>query len=152
MKYKLILPTLILIAISLTTGCYDTNIKVRANIISGPSINQNKKGSPSPLEVRIYYLTNEQAFQNASYLDLFRRDQDLLKNDLVRKPEIFVIRAGQTIPYRTNISDKAKYIGIAAAFRIRNNKQWKIIKRTNLFGYEYLTIKIDNFNLVLIHD
>ena len=79
MKYLALLFNLILI--SLLTGCMTTHVKV--DVSASDSINLSKWDESLPVVLKVYQLTDIQAFKNASFEELWKSDKKIRSDTLI---------------------------------------------------------------------
>ena len=88
------------------------------------NINPNIAGRASPLVVRIYHLKSYAAFKSADFNELYKKDQEVLGNDLVDKKELHLKPNEKLTFFYEGIEDVGA-IGVMAAFRYYEQSQWK---------------------------
>ncbi|WP_299017757.1 type VI secretion system lipoprotein TssJ [uncultured Photobacterium sp.] len=86
------------------------------NIEAANNINPNVDGLASPLEMRIYQLSDSEAFNQASFIDLYSDDQGTLKADLLSKRQLESVFPGDTRQLTMPQIAETQYIGVVAAF------------------------------------
>lgn len=118
---------LLLLAVVLT-GCSAPKVKV--NLSSTATLNLNNNDEALPVVVRIYQLSDNQAFENASFEDLWKSDISVLGNTLLRK-EIVVLDPASQQKIEVERHDLARYVGIMAAFHNQPDNSWRVIKRAD---------------------
>lgn len=122
------------------TAC-NSLVKVRGKIVAASNINPNIRDQASPVVVKIFQLKSIKKFNSASYLTLTKDAKAYLGSDLIQVESI-IVRPKQTLPYKTDMSSKTKYIGIVGAFREKNQTGWKATHRVSLVHYENIRINI----------
>ncbi|MGY8683200.1 type VI secretion system lipoprotein TssJ [Bradyrhizobium sp. UFLA05-153] len=93
-------------------------------IHSDPLVNQNTRGEPSPVVVRIYELKSTTNFDRAQFFELFDNDAKRLGPDLVAKRET-ELKPGEKYDLERNTPIETRYIGVIAGFRLGNEAQWR---------------------------
>ena len=126
----------------LTTSCQNEPIKVRGQILAAADINPNVRNKASPVEIRIYWLSDNKKFEAANYLTLIQSDTQVLGKDMLHK-EVMIVRPGQTLPYRVDINKDTVYLAAIAAFRDTRTAQWKAVHRISVFRHENVRIKLE---------
>lgn len=134
----------------LLTGCSFWQVEAPQlviNINAAWNINSNIEGIPSPVELKIYQLSDSSAFTASDFLQIFSDDQGTLKAELLlvrQLPSIFPGESRQTIiPLAVN----AKYIGIIAGFANYEEAKNKIIFQPVIENKTLVNIEIDGINL-----
>jgi len=113
---------LLLISIFSLSGCLTT--KVNLDVTSSDNLNLNKFDEPLPVVLKIYQLTDIQAFNNATYEQLWKADKSVLANSLVTVEEK-TINPSQITNISFEQSEQAKYIAMVALFRDIEGGKWR---------------------------
>lgn len=124
------------------TGCSNTPVKVRSTIIAEKNINKNIRNQPSPVVLKIFQLKSINLFNKAGYLSLTKFPKLYLKSELI-KEETIIIRPNQSIPYKTDMSPKTRFIGVVGLFRNKNNVSWKTSHKVSIVHFEKIDIKVE---------
>ncbi|WP_084801370.1 type VI secretion system lipoprotein TssJ [Bradyrhizobium sp. Ec3.3] len=93
-------------------------------IQTDPLVNQNARGEPSPVVVRIYELKSTTNFDRAQFFELLDNDAKRLGPDLVAKRET-ELKPGEKYDFERNTPIDTRYIGVIAGFRLGNDAQWR---------------------------
>ncbi|WP_445222760.1 type VI secretion system lipoprotein TssJ (plasmid) [Bradyrhizobium sp. Pa8] len=93
-------------------------------IQADPLVNQNARGEPSPVVVRIYELKSTTTFDQAQFFELFDDDAKRLGPDLVARRET-ELKPGEKYDFERNTPIDTRYIGVIAGFRLGNDAQWR---------------------------
>jgi type VI secretion system protein VasD len=102
--------------------------KVNVDISSTANLNVNRYNEALPVVVRIYQLTDAQAFNNASFEDLWKKDALTLGSSLLTKEELTLQPSSkETISFEKH--EAAQYVGLFAMFRNRDDNKWRIVKQ-----------------------
>ncbi len=80
------------------------------------NINPNVNGEASPLELRVYQLSDNDAFNQASFLQLYDDDQGALKSGLVSTRHLPSILPGEYRVKAFPISLETRYIAVVGSF------------------------------------
>lgn len=86
--------------------------------------NPTESGQGAPVVVRVYQLASASGFGNAEFFQLFNKDADFLKSDLVKRDE-FILAPGQTKTATLTPTDAVKAIGVFAAYRDFQGATWR---------------------------
>ncbi|MCG7586378.1 type VI secretion system lipoprotein TssJ [Photobacterium sp. OFAV2-7] len=93
-----------------------TPLQVIVNIEAANNINPNIDDLASPLEVRIYQLQDSEAFNQASFIDLYNDDQGVLKAGLLSKRNLDSLLPNEERQVVIPLIPETEYIAIVAAF------------------------------------
>lgn len=113
-----------LLWVCLLAGCASPSLKF--GVSSTADINRNEYGEPLAVVVRIYQLKDRRSFESASFEELWKKDYQILGNDLVMKEEITMDPAYQRhleLPRH----DHAEYLAVMAVYREPENMSWRDI-------------------------
>lgn len=87
------------------------------SVFPSAKLNPNHNGRPSPLQLRIYQLSNDTLFKNTDFFQLLDNDTQVLANDLKKKKQMTVY-PGQNVNQESIVLDrKTNYIGLLGDFR-----------------------------------
>jgi type VI secretion system protein VasD len=118
----------VLSALLLVTGC--SNNDVHLGLVSSADLNRNSFNETLPIVVRVYQLTAVDAFNRASFEQLWQADERLLGEQLVGKHEVVLQPAVQR-NYSLPLADGAKYVAVFALFRTPNDKGWRWVHKVS---------------------
>ena len=141
---------LILFALSLTRCSFLSDIKTPKlflKISASTNINPNYTGEPRPLELQIYQLKNDQAFNQASFAQIYTTPQDVLKSEIVLERSLASIFPGQEIVVTMPLAKGTQYIGIIAGFSKSYEAKNKVIYKLDNIIEANLHLKIDGINI-----
>lgn len=99
--------------------------KLDFTIRASADVNSTGKRA-SPLQVRIYELKSDLAFQDADFLTLQTGDKILLGGDLLARDE-YILRPGASQAIRRKSSPDAVAIGVLAAYHDLPNAIWRAV-------------------------
>lgn len=97
---------------------------VELTLTATADVNSTESGQGAPVVVRIYQLGSATAFGNAEFFQLFNKDSEFLKSDLVKRDD-FILAPGQTKTATLMPSDSVKAIGVFAAYRDFQRATWR---------------------------
>ncbi|CAA0084123.1 Uncharacterised protein [BD1-7 clade bacterium] len=86
------------------------------NIHAAKNINPNLQGKPSPLEIRVYELSDDLAFTQNTFITLFESDQEALKDTLLLKRVFIGVEPGSKRTHKLPLAAKTHYLGILGGF------------------------------------
>lgn len=96
---------------------------VHTAVIAAPRINPDENGAARPVQVRLYQLKSDVEFRNASFDDIWKRDTEVLGENLVSAEEFPVFP--DTRSELTFKRDKvAQYVIAVGLFRTPRGKSW----------------------------
>ncbi len=114
---------LILLTSGLLSGCAGL---VRLDVESTTDLN-SVSGTPLPVVVRIYSLEDDNAFNNADFYALWKKDEEVLARSLILKKEV-VIQPDTTERIEFPYDSKMRFIAGVAIFRNPSKSQWRFIE------------------------
>ena len=148
----------LLIFVSLLTGCSTissiwsgeaTAPRLIVKVTADKNINPNIKGEASPVAIRIYQLADSEAFDQATYIQIFSREQGVLKAGMLSKRYLPSILPGETRQQVFILNPETKFIGVIANFAdYREAKNKAIIQPLTLNG-AVINIHLDGINLTV---
>lgn len=110
-----------LLLVSLLLGaCTQINSKISAV----GNINPDVDGTPSPLAISIFELSNSVSFAHANFFDLYSNAKETLGSSLLYEKDV-VLSPGQTMSVAMPYVDGVRYLGYVAAFRNVNVLLWR---------------------------
>lgn len=92
-------------------------------VIASPRINPTDSGEPRPVQIRLYQLKNDIRLLNASFDEIWKKDADVLKDDLV-KVDQFPVYPDSRTEVKFERDESAQYIVAAALFRQPRGRSW----------------------------
>jgi type VI secretion system protein VasD len=110
----LILRMFILIGMISCAGCLPKST-LMLKVHSDPVINPTSVGDPLPVIVKIYQLSEDNAFLQAQFQELWKQDQQVLSSSLVAKKEVQIHpNNNATITFKQ--VENARYLAVVATF------------------------------------
>lgn len=92
--------------------------------IASPLVNPSPSGEPSPIVLRLYQLSAETAFVNASFRDLWENDEATLGPTLLGKVEIY-LEPGGVERIKANLIEGTTIVAFVAGFRQFDKAKWR---------------------------
>ncbi len=93
---------------------------VLMRVISAPDLNPNDKGEATPLDLRIYQLTERPTFTEASFEELWTKDKAVLGATLLGEATVLNFRPGakgaDPTAHEIKLSPKTKFLGLMGLF------------------------------------
>lgn len=122
------------------------------HINAASNINANVEGIPSPLELKVYQLTDSQAFALADFMQIFSDDQGVLKAELLLARQLSSMLPGERRKEVIPLAANTKFIGIIAGFadyrEAKNKAIYQAIAGKAMAGSTMVVnIEIDGINL-----
>ena len=126
MKRNRIIQTLVLVVLlAFTAGC--SGSQVRLNMSSTANLNLNGDSDPLPVVVNVYQLSDNKAFEEASFTDLWKQDMATLGDSLLIKESLTINPASQELlNYQRH--PQTRFVGVMAIFRKPEKEAWRSIK------------------------
>ncbi|WP_187409875.1 type VI secretion system lipoprotein TssJ [Saccharophagus sp. K07] len=128
--------TLVLVALCLASctkvnsgvvGMFNLDTDLKLVLIAGKDINPDEKHSPSPLFIRFYELTSDQAFNKADFLELYEKDEKLLGKDLIARRELNRLVPSEIQEETFVLDPKTRYVALFAEFYEYQNSKYKLV-------------------------
>ena len=117
------------------------------NIQAASNINANSEGIPSPLELRVYQLTDSQAFSDSEFLQIYSDGQGQLKEELIFIRQIRSIFPGEHRVEEIPMAAGTKYVGFIAGFSDYAESKNKVIFEPEIGKSSIVNIEIDGINM-----
>lgn len=93
---------------------FDTDLKLQ--VIASSSVNPDETDRASPVYLRLYQLSDPKAFENASFLDLYEKDKEVLADTFISKQELKRITPDSTRVERFVLTKGTRYVAVFAEF------------------------------------
>lgn len=129
------------------------NTDLRVMITAGEDINPNHDARSSPLVIRLYELKSPGGFQDADFIDIYERDEELLANSLVARHLLKAVVPGEQRQERLVLRPDTTHVGLFAEFSEYRGSGYKVsfpvtqhnvirdVVRVSLQGTEMVLIK-----------
>jgi type VI secretion system protein VasD len=101
--------------------------KLRSEVSAAENINPNRRGTPQPVKLHIFYLAEDDAFLAANFGDLVNPESPVLGEELVRRTETLV-GPGEVLALDEAFDEAAKFIGVVAAFTDIDLAVWRAVE------------------------
>ncbi len=99
---------------------------VRATVIASPLINPDLNQRPSPVLVRLYQLTNPDAFEASDFASLFEKDEATLGPAMLAKRELIIAPGGIQV-VNAELKPDALFVGAVVGYRNFEKATWKAL-------------------------
>jgi type VI secretion system protein VasD len=99
---------------------------VQLTVTSSADANANEDGQGAPTIVRIYQLASAAEFEKAEFYRLLNADVAVLGQDLVKRDE-YLLAPGTTKEETLTIPDHVQALGVFAAYREFQSRNWRVI-------------------------
>jgi len=119
-RWLVLMATLVLLA-----GCSVPSVGVRVS--STANLNMNEDSEPLPVVVRLYQLSQAEAFRAASFEELWQKDLATLGDALLVKEEL-VMDPAYSRSVEMPRHDDARFLGVVAVFRTVEGDRWKAVR------------------------
>ncbi len=121
------------LALCLTIGGCSSNksreIDVRGRIHATETLNPDVNGESRPVNLLVFYMSDPKAFEEATFLDLYRNAGDILGEGML-KMNRYQILPGQEKAFEDRAPESTTAVGVVAAFRDIDQSQWKAVVAT----------------------
>ena len=101
-----------------------TSVSIRLE--SGKDLNQNRSGVSSPVNIRIYQLSDDAKFQDADFAKIWDDDESSLEGSLVRKRELD-LAAESNSEFELQVQKGTRFIGVMGLFDKEEDKEWRVV-------------------------
>ncbi|WP_347517346.1 type VI secretion system lipoprotein TssJ [Mesorhizobium sp. CAU 1741] len=92
--------------------------------MASPLVNPLPDGQPSPLVVRLYLLSGDAAFVNASFRQLWENDAETLGDTMLGKTEV-ILSPGGVERIKANMAEGTVLVAVVAGFRNFEEAKWR---------------------------
>ncbi len=99
---------------------------IKLRIDASPRLNPDERGHSLTTVVRVYQLKNAGKMESAEFEDLFRREKEILGDDLIQVDEVEV-PPGQQVGKTISREKGAQYVAVVAMFRRPGGFSWRSI-------------------------
>ena len=99
---------------------------LNAAVTVAADANAGPEGTGAPVSLRIYQLVSPAGFEGAQFFPLFNGDAAVLKDDLVKRDDL-LLAPGQSKALTLSPPDRAKAIGVFAAYRDYESVAWRAV-------------------------
>ncbi len=117
-----LLRLLLILNILFLSAC--NTIPMKVDIQSSSTLNASLKHQSLPVALRIYGLKDIDTFRLASFHQLWKRDKDILKDELVFRKTI-TVNPGDVSQIQIQRQNDVHYIGVVALFRQYHLSTWR---------------------------
>jgi type VI secretion system protein VasD len=121
---KRLFPLILLsLCLACLTGCASSELGL--NFYTDKTLNPDEDFDSLPVEVKVFQLTTDAAFNRASFDDLWRHPKSSLGNTLLRSSSYTLLPA-DTKNIAVKVDDNATVVGFMAVFLHPESTQWKV--------------------------
>jgi type VI secretion system VasD/TssJ family lipoprotein len=106
------------------TAGSDASRNLRLSLKAERVLNTDRLQGSAPLALRVYLLRDGQAFQRASFDNLYDNDEATLGNALLQRENLY-LRPGEARDVVFALGGDVRYVGVLAAFRELERAQWR---------------------------
>jgi type VI secretion system protein VasD len=99
---------------------------VDVTVSAGARLNPDDGGQSLPTVIRVYLLKGTSRAEPAQFEDLYRRDKELLGEDLVQVDEL-VLSPGETVRKTVGGDKAARAVMVVGVFRRPSGQGWRAI-------------------------
>ena len=150
-----VVPAIALIVATLVfTGCAGKapkETKLKSDIVAGELLNPNRRGTPQPVKLHVYYLKQDEAFLQANFNQLIQPEASSIAGDLIRRTEALV-GPGETRSIDAKFDKQTRFIGAVAEFTKIDEANWRALVAVpgsswNPFKGRKLKISLDDLSV-----
>ncbi len=99
---------------------------INASVTTTADVNAGPNGTGAPISLRVYQLASPAGFEGAQFFPVFNTDAAVLKDDLVKRDDL-LLAPGQSKTLTLSPPDRAKAIGVLAAYRDYESVAWRAV-------------------------
>lgn len=117
------------LAIGVLGGCASkppADIKLKSELMAAADVNPNRRGTPQPVKVHVFYLKQDDAFQIANFSALVDPANGAIASELVRREER-LLGPGDSIRLDSKFDPDTRFIGVVAEFTRIENADWRAL-------------------------
>jgi type VI secretion system protein VasD len=114
------------VALLLNTACIGMRKPIKIRVSSKEHLNLTDNQKSLPVLLKVYQLSDETEFMQASFEDLWKRDEKTLGKSFQHKHE-YTIYPDKVERFSFNKKVETQYIGFFATFRKPSRESWKKI-------------------------
>ncbi|MEZ5666436.1 MAG: type VI secretion system lipoprotein TssJ [Alphaproteobacteria bacterium] len=122
---------------------------VTLSVEASPFLNPDRTNRPSPVVVVIYGLTDDAAFNNGGYYELFEQDQQTL-GEAIKTKQQFIIAPGDIKDVELALDPAATFLAVLAAFRDIDNAKFSASVPLTPSQAVEIQVKLQSNEVVLI--
>lgn len=100
---------------------------VNTSMRSERELNRNAAGTSLPVVVRVYQLSDDTAFKNAAFRDLWKRDTEILGSSLLSSKEV-VMQPDFKDSVSFPLNEGTKFVAGVAIFRNPDSSKWSFVE------------------------
>ncbi|MEY4564717.1 MAG: type secretion system protein VasD [Pseudomonadota bacterium] len=102
--------------------------RVEVRLHASRSLNTDARGQSSGLVVRVYKLTNADAFKLVPFKDFgnVQREKDLMGDALVEARDVQLV-PGQQLQWTEKVPRAVSYVGVVALFHTPSSQRWRFL-------------------------
>lgn len=89
-----------------------------------PALNPDAHGRPTPVLLRIYELRARDAFDRATFFELYDHDARVLGNAVLDRAEI-AVSPGETVPFVRSLDPATRAVAVMAAYERIDEAKWR---------------------------
>lgn len=115
----------------LSSACVGVRRSIKIRVSSDKCLNLTDNEKSLPVLLKVYQLSYETEFMQASFEDLWKRDEKTLGNSFQSRHE-YTICPDKIERFHFNKKEETQYIGFFATFRKPSRESWKKIVKVPL--------------------
>jgi len=129
-----------------------TDVKLEFSVLDNANPDEQKQASP--VFVRLYELSDRDAFDQADFIGLYERDKAMLGKEFVVKKELKRFVPGEVRNERFVLSEGTRFVGLYAEFFQYEDAKYKVVfpVTENNFIRNTVSVVIDGNRILLQAD
>ncbi len=100
--------------------------QTRWTLTASPSVNADAHGRPAPLVVRLYALSARDAFDRATFFELYDRDRTVLEQTAVER-RVLVLKPGEHLRLAVPLDARTRAFAVVAAYQRIDSATWRAV-------------------------
>ena len=141
------------IIIVFTFSACSTTAKVwppfdKLEITADEGMNPDGKGVPSPMQLKVYELSERETFDNLNFDRAFNQAKSLLSDTLLTEKSL-TLQPNVTLKHKIDLNKETQFIAVVAGFIDIDNAQWKHVYAVNPKGYQSHSITVTSNDIIV---
>jgi type VI secretion system protein VasD len=108
-------------------GMLNLDTDLTLEFIIDRDVNPNDSERPSPLYLRLYQLSSPTQFEKSEFVDIYEKDKEILKDELIARQDLSPFIPGETRKERFVLKPGTRYIAIYAEFSQYSKSTYKVV-------------------------
>lgn len=111
---------------------------VQISLLAEPNINRNENGQPSPIELKLVYLSEDSRLLSAYYEQLSLEDlKDVLGKNYIDHQDYTLLPSQYKSLPQVKLKEENNYLGVIAYYSDSGETEWKKVVTLKGIGHRY---------------